>query len=124
MCVRLENGRKLAGDSSLRTIQPDIPGQRVKMYGQQKRNVSHISSTAYTQDQSTGALPTSGTKSCVISAQGQTSVVWQCPLKVRITAVSSSIGQRHNEYHLLNVLSHRRPRRAATLFGGRIVDRL
>src|SRR6516225_1045724 len=99
MCVRLENGRKLAGDSSLRTIQPDIPGQRVKMYGQQKRNVSHISSTAYTQDQSTGALPTSGTKSCVISAQGQTSVVWQCPLKARITAVSRypSVNHRRSQ---------------------------
>src|SRR5262245_12231439 len=35
----------------------------------------------------------------------------------------SSIGQRRNECHLLNVLSHRKPGGAATLFGG-IVDRL
>jgi hypothetical protein len=48
-----------AGDSAVGKIQKTRRERVAKMYGQQKRNIIHMSSTAYEQDHSAAAPPRS-----------------------------------------------------------------
>jgi ribosome maturation protein Sdo1 len=48
-----------AGDFTVGKIQKTRRQRVAKMYGQQKRNIIHMSSTAYEQDHSAAAPPSS-----------------------------------------------------------------
>jgi hypothetical protein len=70
-----------AADFTVGKIQKDR-GQRVaKMYGQQKRNIIHMSSTAYEQDHSVAAPPSS-----VMNARKIPTGVDRCVLLMPIAA--------------------------------------
>src|SRR5215469_7081109 len=59
MFVPLRMAESSAGDFTVGKIQKTRRQRVAKMYGQQKRNIIHMSSTAYEQDHSAAAPPSS-----------------------------------------------------------------
>jgi len=65
-----------AGDFTVGKIQKTRRQRVAKMYGQQKRNIIHISSTAYEQDHSAATTPSMPTRTSEDVAEASFGTIW------------------------------------------------